>query len=353
MLLPLDAGQPEQTYYSAFGEETGSRLSPWRFSSKRVDSTGLVYYGRRFYQPELGRWLSPDPAGFTNGMNLYAFVVNCPLTHFDEYGLEFTSFTNDWLRPQPWNNWGLTSWHQRPWHDMSERFGSKPRFIVGPSYSALPKPWRALSANPDYAPIYYRNGILNSVREGIEGTLTLRNTYRGLGNLVPAYGVSYGAVGDLASVFSSLVNPSHMTDSISQFRRNLEWDIFCMDVMNDPRKIFLHGFSRRAADIFHATKNFTRQQRDRLIITACGPIMILPRSLGFKVTNLISKGDWYSLACNSYMTPESITPYANVRFLPQKDSNGAMGDHFFQSKTYQEAIKEHSIEDYKEYGVRK
>jgi RHS repeat-associated protein len=65
-----------------------SRLSPWRFSSKRVDEkTDLVYYGRRFYQRELGRWLSPDPAGFTDGMNLYAFVHNAPLTHFDEYGL--------------------------------------------------------------------------------------------------------------------------------------------------------------------------------------------------------------------------------------------------------------------------
>ena len=52
-----------------------------------VDPTGLVYYGRRYYTPAFGRWLTPDPAGFTDGMNLYAFVHNDPLTHFDEYGL--------------------------------------------------------------------------------------------------------------------------------------------------------------------------------------------------------------------------------------------------------------------------
>jgi hypothetical protein len=40
-----------------------------------------------YQQPSLGRWLSPDPAGFTDGMNLYCFVHNNPLTHFDEYGL--------------------------------------------------------------------------------------------------------------------------------------------------------------------------------------------------------------------------------------------------------------------------
>jgi RHS repeat-associated protein len=114
MLLPLDGAEPEQIHYSAFGEERGSRLSPWRFSSKRVDSTGLVYYGRRFYQPELGRWLSPDPAGFTDGMNLYAFVHNDPLTHFDEYGLldfgQWERTPQQRLDEQRGMIWGVSRW---------------------------------------------------------------------------------------------------------------------------------------------------------------------------------------------------------------------------------------------------
>ena len=82
--------QPTFYRYTAFGEEriSGPAENPWRFSSKRTDEkTNLVYYGRRFYDPAFGRWLTPDPAGFTDGMNLYAFVHNDPLTHFDEYGL--------------------------------------------------------------------------------------------------------------------------------------------------------------------------------------------------------------------------------------------------------------------------
>lgn len=90
-LIPLHQEEELSTYfYSAFGEETltGPTLSPWRFSSKRSDpDTQLVYYGRRYYLPAMGRWLTPDPSGFTDGMNLYAFVHNDPLTHFDEYGL--------------------------------------------------------------------------------------------------------------------------------------------------------------------------------------------------------------------------------------------------------------------------
>lgn len=81
----------EEYRYSVFGESTDGdeeAISPWRFSSKRVDvESGLVYFGRRYYSPKHGRWLTPDPLGFKGGSNLYAYVSNAPLTHFDAYGL--------------------------------------------------------------------------------------------------------------------------------------------------------------------------------------------------------------------------------------------------------------------------
>ena len=105
-LAPLDHGPASIYRYSAFGEEKidGSILCPWHFSSKRSDaSTGLIYYGRRYYMPAYGRWLTPDPAGFTDGMNLYAFVHNDPLTHYDEYGLIMTGY--DWKSFQSMNSY--------------------------------------------------------------------------------------------------------------------------------------------------------------------------------------------------------------------------------------------------------
>lgn len=82
-------GTPYESYrYTVFGEESTppSTLNPWRFSSKRT-LAGYVFFGRRLYDPQLGRWLSPDPAGYDAGPNLYAYVSNNPLTHFDAYGL--------------------------------------------------------------------------------------------------------------------------------------------------------------------------------------------------------------------------------------------------------------------------
>ncbi|NII29299.1 sugar-binding protein [Pseudoflavitalea sp. X16] len=51
------------------------KAKEYRYSGKeRDDSTGLYYYGLRYYVPWQGRWLNPDPAGTVDGLNLYAFV---------------------------------------------------------------------------------------------------------------------------------------------------------------------------------------------------------------------------------------------------------------------------------------
>ena len=75
------SGNAEVYRYSAFGEELfASATSPWRFSSKRVDEeTGWVYFGRRYFAPDWGRWTTADPTWFADGPNLYAYVHNNPL----------------------------------------------------------------------------------------------------------------------------------------------------------------------------------------------------------------------------------------------------------------------------------
>ncbi len=88
-------------------------------------------------------------------------------------------------------------------------------------------------------------------------------------------------------------------------------------------------------------------------ITACGPVMILPRKLGFSVINLVSSGDWCSLFCNRGLKnhPERYDANAEVRILDQKDGfSGFNKDHFFISRTYQEGIQRFTSDSYKQYG---
>ncbi|MNX97773.1 Zinc finger, C2H2 type [compost metagenome] len=48
--------------------------------------TGLYYYGYRYFAPWLSRWISPDPAGAVDGLNLYGFVGNSPVSFTDSDG---------------------------------------------------------------------------------------------------------------------------------------------------------------------------------------------------------------------------------------------------------------------------
>ncbi|QXI05081.1 RHS repeat-associated core domain-containing protein [Pseudomonas tensinigenes] len=57
-----------------------------RYSGKEMDISGLYCYGARYYAPWLQRWISADPAGEVDGLNLYAFVGNDPIGHVDVNG---------------------------------------------------------------------------------------------------------------------------------------------------------------------------------------------------------------------------------------------------------------------------
>ncbi|AOI68875.1 RHS repeat-associated core domain-containing protein [Burkholderia ubonensis] len=61
-----------------------------RYSGKERDATGLYDYGWRSYQPWLGRWLNPDPAGTIDGLNLFRMVRNNPVKYQDSDGAMIT-----------------------------------------------------------------------------------------------------------------------------------------------------------------------------------------------------------------------------------------------------------------------
>ena len=70
---------------------TLATANTYRFSSKEWNAqTGFYYFGRRYYEPNLQRWLNHDPIGERGGINLYDYVHNNPINMFDPFGLQNT-----------------------------------------------------------------------------------------------------------------------------------------------------------------------------------------------------------------------------------------------------------------------
>jgi RHS repeat-associated protein len=59
--------------------------------------TGLVYYGKRYYSPALGRFINRDPKKEHGGINLYGFVLNNPINKWDYLGMDPT--LGSWFGP--------------------------------------------------------------------------------------------------------------------------------------------------------------------------------------------------------------------------------------------------------------
>ena len=60
--------------------------------------SGLIYCQNRFYDPNIGRWISRDPIGLDGGVNVYGYVDGNPVNKVDRSGTQgqdsFTSMFN-------------------------------------------------------------------------------------------------------------------------------------------------------------------------------------------------------------------------------------------------------------------
>ena len=87
----------EDIAYIQFGDRlqsTGSIPTDKQFTGQRLDGTGLYYYGARYYDPTIGRFISadtivPDPYN-PQSLNRYSYCLNNPLKYTDPTGHDLT-----------------------------------------------------------------------------------------------------------------------------------------------------------------------------------------------------------------------------------------------------------------------
>ncbi len=358
-LLDLKGRTVESYHYTAYGEETvtnssGSAITPvnpWRFSSKRTDEeTGFVYFGRRYYSPVLARWVTADPIGFDGGPNLYAYVLNSPLTRVDLYGL-YPEFGH---RPPP----EVLCFGMRdifyyvgkaleflfhnfiPVPHVNDIFSGVGRLMAGEGFSfkcadyghscsyVLP------GESYDDHKLCYGNGICNTPNEAREGQCHVRTMF-GNYELRCCYNETDGILADIAE--AGMEKLGYESCATRNQRATL------MDAVNDaggPGKGMATSivFSKGGIYTYHATKSMSDEYRQSLNIVTLGSAKMIPNSNFRRVINYVSLADPVPFLCDPIGILRGIfTKSVTIKFLWPSCKN--FFDHQIKSKTYEQALE--------------
>jgi len=115
----------EQTSYDSFGNASNATFSSrYQFTGREYDSlTGLYFYRARWYDANIGRFISEDPIGFRGGKNWFEYVGNNPMMRLDPTGQDYLIFQNGKL------TWVYES--QEPGIDAGGYFGINNPIEIG------------------------------------------------------------------------------------------------------------------------------------------------------------------------------------------------------------------------------
>ncbi len=99
IITESSGGVVESTEYNPFGTtrtHSGATLTNYKYTDQELDpETGLYNYGARYYDPMIGRFISPDPivqAPFNpQSLNRYSYCINSPLIYVDPSGYGWIS----------------------------------------------------------------------------------------------------------------------------------------------------------------------------------------------------------------------------------------------------------------------
>lgn len=314
--------------YTAYGESTlynsynfsytsYGLQCPWRYQSKRVDDeTGLVLFGRRYYDPTVGSWTTTDPEGLSEGPSLYQYLLGNPFVHVDFFGLAVDQETeeprgapfvdkdppiynpnpNAWMapllasNPNPYGNnaFQTTPDFQAPYRDQGPSIPIRP--YLNPNATRFYDYGSNYPTNPNVT-IFVLGGIKNDFNSNQAFPTDVANALKMPVKFMHyTYDDGWQAALNVISLQGGLDNYESL-----RFRNEVK-----QSLRNSDSDVFFLGHSCGGLIGFTTAKSCVNDYKDRLNIATFGSATYIPGNFGKRVRNYVSEIDLVSFVSNHH-----------------------------------------------------
>ncbi|MDP1836369.1 MAG: RHS repeat-associated core domain-containing protein [Chlamydiales bacterium] len=343
----------EEVLYDSFGEVIEEALSPWRFSSKRVDSeVGIIHFGCRDYDPAAGRWLTPDPLGTADGPNRYIYVHNNPLSLIDPQGLfsmyaawqgakstamycyrQFNAFSQS-----------LSAFKTNLFDDIMDDFRFVANEMIGPTLFLLaglhgePVEFGVVGSGEfnDSVRISHVNGVLNDREAALEAAQLISKTHGGV-NVHYTYRPTAGWTGDIFAIVPTLLGWTSPTAvALADGWRELISEV---GGIGHGGLIIHYAHSLGGAETACAKRLMEPDELKMIRVTTFGSAKVLANEGFLSVSNYVSSLDIVAMGADAFAYFNAMMQGTGVIFLSHKGIL-FVDDHKFCGPIYGAVLEE-------------
>ncbi|MEI8125347.1 MAG: DUF6531 domain-containing protein, partial [Parachlamydiaceae bacterium] len=279
------------------------------WQSKRVDPTGLIWLGARYYDPNGGRFLNPDPVSHPSCLDLYAYANGDPINNIDLDGRFATSAYKEVKAT------AVTS---------ATYFGVKQRetniamtYVVG--QFSLPN-----------KRVVYTNGMNTPLEDALEAASKL-SEYAGGHHVHLVYNDTYSLFSDVRRWYESCKNWVK-TGVVSQLHSECN-DFFATTSPNDT--LLLLGFSEGVTNDRNFLDSYDKNLRQRIEVVVYCPSTIIDDSLCKSIVHYCSERD----VVHTLVGEGIKRGKENIVFLP-RHRKAPYIDHKATSPTFKKVLTE-------------